>query len=81
VGGVPAPEKKLPFEGHRGMIGAWHGRAGRRGVRERASDGATMMGRPEVKKKEVYRALIRGSRLNPIRTLKKLPILLLVAYS
>jgi hypothetical protein len=38
---VPTPKKKLPFEGHRGMVETRHGRARRRGVRERANgDGA-----------------------------------------
>jgi hypothetical protein len=38
---VPTPKKKLPFEGHRGMVETRHGMARRRGVRERANgDGA-----------------------------------------
>jgi hypothetical protein len=53
---VPAPKKKPPFEGHRGMAGAQHGRVRRRGVRKRVGDGGTTVRRPEVKKKGIYRA-------------------------
>jgi hypothetical protein len=51
MGGMPAPEKKLPFERLRGMAEARQGRTRRRGVRERAGVGGAAVGRPEVEKK------------------------------
>jgi hypothetical protein len=40
-------KKKLSFGGHRGMVGTRHGRARRRGVRERANGGGEVGGGEE----------------------------------
>jgi hypothetical protein len=53
-GGRVGAEKKLPFEGLKGMTGARHGRTRRRGVREHADDSRAVTKRPKVKNKEVY---------------------------